>query len=159
MKKFLLSALVSLNGALFCATPSCIFCDQNLIASEKLYETDNLVVIADCDQTREGHVLILPKRHIIRLDQMSAEELRELGPLTKRVADFFAHHLRTEQYQLIQRNGLDAGQTIPHVHFHMIPISAKHTPISAGTDEYARLEKLISDYRTGFHDLFESTQP
>lgn len=149
---------MSLHGALLCATPSCIFCDQNLIASEKLYETDHLVVIADCDQTREGHVLILPKRHVIRLDQMTLEELAELGPLTKKVAEFFAHHLRTEQYQLIQRNGPDAGQTISHVHFHMIPIKAKHTAISLGTDECARLEKLITDYRQGFQDLFGQTE-
>lgn len=146
-------------GVLYSNSTGCIFCDQDLIASEKLFETDLLVVIADCDQTREGHVLIVPKRHTIRLDQMTTQELSELGPLAKKVAEFFACHLHTNQYQLIQRNGLEAGQTVPHAHFHMIPIRTKHTSIGLGTDEFSRLEKLITDYRQGFHALFGDSSP
>ena len=68
-----------------------------------------------------GHFLIVPKRHVERFEDLREDELAEAHALIAK-----AHHLahavhHATGYLLLQKNGKEAGQTVPHVHIHYLP--------------------------------------
>ncbi len=105
------------------ADPSCIFC--KIVAGEipcaKVLETDDALAFLDVAPLAEGHVLLIPKRHIVRLDEMNASQaglmLRHLPALGRAVRQATG----CSGYNVLQNNGRAAGQAVMHVHFHIIP--------------------------------------
>jgi len=72
----------------------------------------------------DGHVLVLPKRHVETILDLSADEAALLGQAVSRVARAVAAAFDPEAILVQQHNGLGAFQTVPHVHFHVIPKAA-----------------------------------
>ena len=106
--------------------PDCIFC--KIVAGEipcaKLLEDDAALSFLDIGPLAEGHVLLIPKGHYERLDQMpadvAAEVLRHLPALAAAVQKATG----CEGLNVLQNNGPVAHQVVPHVHFHIIPRNA-----------------------------------
>jgi len=105
------------------ADPNCIFC--RIVAGEipcaKILETDEALAFLDIGPLAPGHVLLIPKWHVVKLDDMNASQagavLRHLPALGRAVRAAVG----CEGYNILQNNGRCAHQEVMHVHFHVIP--------------------------------------
>lgn len=103
--------------------PDCIFCKiiAGQIPSLSVLETKSALAFMDIGPLAEAHLLVIPKRHYARLDQMPDQEVRDLTALLPRLARVVVKVTEAEGYNILQNNGQVAGQAVGHVHFHIIP--------------------------------------
>lgn len=102
----------------------CIFCRiaSGEIPSRKVYEDDLVVAFLDISPVSPGHVLVVPKEHFNPLWNVPDEVLARLLSVAKRIAKAqMDSALAPDGVNLFQTNGPAAGQTVFHVHFHVIP--------------------------------------
>lgn len=99
----------------------CLFCDDDFFTEEKLvYENKFWRVVYDEYPVSRGHVLIIPKKHIESVFKLSVEFLLLFQTIkeTKKILDDKFH---PDGYNIGINDGEYAGQTIPHLHIHLIP--------------------------------------
>jgi histidine triad (HIT) family protein len=103
--------------------PSCIFCRiaRGEIPSMKVLEDDASLAFLDISPLAEGHVLIIPKVHRERLEEMSADEVAVITRHLPRLARAVLAVTGANAYNVLQNNGKAAQQSVGHVHFHIIP--------------------------------------
>jgi histidine triad (HIT) family protein len=91
-----------------------------------VYEDEKLYVIMAPAPLggMDGHVLVLPKRHVETLLDLRADEAAMLGEAVVTVARAVSNAFDPEAILVQQHNGIGAFQTVPHVHFHVIPKAA-----------------------------------
>ena len=104
-------------------TSNCVFCRMlsNDIRKEILMQNDLAVVIRDTFPVSDGHSLIIPRRHVSSFFDTSPEErtaLMELLDLTKKDLDW---QFSPDDYNVGINDGPLAGQSVPHLHIHIIP--------------------------------------
>ncbi len=101
----------------------CVFCSiiEGSIPSYKVYEDDGFLAILDICQTTYGHTLVMPKKHYENILEMPEDEAKELLSLTRKLADKIVKNLDAKGFNLLVNTGEVAGQSVPHVHFHIIP--------------------------------------
>ncbi len=128
MKKFLLIATVIAFVTFLLIKPThhmlpsyCAFCDPSVIHRQAFYEDDLVLGLYTHKPIFEGHCLIIPKRHVERFEHLTEEEMARMGLLIQKVNSAAQKIWDTSPYILLQKNGTDVGQTVPHVHFHFIP--------------------------------------
>ena len=100
----------------------CLFCKivAGEIPARKAYEDDDLIAFHDITPQAPVHVLIIPRRHIASLDEASEEDGALLGR-TLLVARDLARELGVEgRYRVVNNCGASAGQSVFHVHFHLL---------------------------------------
>lgn len=102
----------------------CPFCNQE-IEKQTILETQSLRLIADYAPRVRGHLLIIPKRHVVKAHELLKEEWDEIALLIPKIVKVFEKALNTNQYVILEKNGRNAYQTVPHVHFHLLPIQAQ----------------------------------
>jgi len=102
---------------------NCIFCKiiAGVIPSATIYENDEFKVILDRFPASEGHVLVMPKEHCDNLFEIDEEKAGRLFTLAVKVAKVMKKTLGFENMNLVQNNGPIAGQTVNHLHVHLIP--------------------------------------
>lgn len=102
---------------------NCIFCKilDGVIPSAKLYEDDDFVIILDVGPASFGHALMIPKNHYANLFEMPEELLAKAMSLAKVWGDKLVKAFKADGLNLVQNNGLAAGQTVFHYHLHLIP--------------------------------------
>ncbi len=102
---------------------NCIFCKiiNGDIPSRKIYEDENFVVMMDVSPASKGHSLLLPKEHYANLFEMPEELCKEVLTVAKKVAKQMMETLNADGINLLQNNGVAAGQTVFHYHMHLIP--------------------------------------
>lgn len=101
----------------------CLFCKivAGEIPSQKVYEDENVLAIRDINPQAPIHVLLLPKKHIASLNEAQEpdrELLSDLMLAIPKVAE--AEGIREKGYRVILNNGKNAGQLVPHLHFHIL---------------------------------------
>ncbi len=90
-----------------------------------IHETDETLAFMDIFPQSEGHCLIIPKRTTaVNLLDMPTEDLRTLIAETQRIARAVEKALQPDGVRIAQFNGAEAGQTVFHIHFHVIPAYA-----------------------------------
>ncbi|MFH1588760.1 MAG: HIT family protein [Candidatus Diapherotrites archaeon] len=101
----------------------CLFCRiiKGKIPAYKITENKDCYAFLDIYPCTEGHALCIPKKHYETIDEMPAEELKELIVFTQEIAKAVKKSTNSTGFNLLQSNHADAGQVIPHVHFHIIP--------------------------------------
>ncbi|MBQ7252084.1 MAG: HIT family protein [Kiritimatiellae bacterium] len=102
----------------------CIVCRiaAGCIPSRKVYEDDLVLAFLDISPVSPGHVLVVPKEHFNPLWNVPDEVLARLLSVAKRIAKAqMDSALAPDGVNLFQTNGTAAGQTVFHVHFHVIP--------------------------------------
>lgn len=99
----------------------CAFCDSNVLARQKFYEDDLVIALYTHKPIFPGHCLIIPKRHVPRFELLSDEEAMQIHLVIKKVNQAVQQAFSTNSYLILQKNGYEVGQTVPHVHFHYIP--------------------------------------
>ena len=100
----------------------CIFCKIKVgeIPSPKLYEDEEMFVIRDIDPKAEKHYLAIPKKHFKLLSEMNEEDERMLGRMLKKISSLACSLGLENGYRLVINQGDDAGQTVFHLHIHVL---------------------------------------
>lgn len=101
----------------------CIFCKiaNGVIPSATVYEDDDFRVILDIAPAAKGHALILPKQHYANLWELGEEETKKVMAVAAKVSAAQKAALSCDGINLLQNNGVAAGQTVFHFHIHLIP--------------------------------------
>lgn len=139
------------------ADPNCIFC--KIVAGEipaaTILETDEALAFLDVNPLAPGHTLLIPKRHVVRLDEMNASQagavLRHLPALGRALRQATG----CPGYNLLQNNGRLARQEVMHVHFHLIPRSegdAFDFNWPAGVYAEGEQEQLLAQIRSALEN-------
>ena len=102
---------------------NCIFCKiaNGEIPSKTLYEDEDFRVILDLGPASKGHALILPKSHFKDLCDADPEAMAKILPLAGRLGKAMKESLNASGFNVVQNNGASAGQTVFHLHVHVIP--------------------------------------
>lgn len=100
----------------------CIFCKiaQNEISSKKIYEDEDIVAFNDLEPQAPVHVLIIPKKHIQSANQIESGDSNLIGKIFI-AASKIAEDLGLKNgYRIVNNCGEDGGQTVQHLHFHLM---------------------------------------
>lgn len=99
----------------------CLFCKiiAGEIPSKKIYEDENVYAFADIHPQAPTHVLICPKRHIDRIADLEAGDETLMGQAVL-AAGAIAKLLKLTHYRLVINNGEEVGQSVFHIHFHLM---------------------------------------
>lgn len=111
--------------------PNCIFCKilRGEIPSIKLFEDNDVLAFMDVMPQSPGHCLVIPKRHAANIFEATADETATVIRATRRLALAVNAGLKPDGMGIYQFNGSEAGQTVFHIHFHIIP-RYKGTPLT-----------------------------
>ncbi|MDP9360114.1 MAG: histidine triad nucleotide-binding protein [Acidobacteriota bacterium] len=105
------------------ANDRCLFCRiaSGEITAKKVYEDDQVVAFNDINPQAPTHVLVIPRRHIASLDDLTEDEASIVGMTIVRVSQIARNlRLNSEGYRVVVNHGEAAGQTVFHVHFHLL---------------------------------------
>lgn len=100
---------------------NCIFCGiaDGSIKSQLIYEDEDVVAFKDLNPQAPTHLLIIPREHIARLDEADDKHALLLGKLLL-VAKKLAKQFNLKDFRLVTNNGKGAGQSVEHLHFHLM---------------------------------------
>lgn len=100
---------------------SCLFCKiiRGEIPADKLYEDDDILAFRDISPQAPIHFLIVPRKHISGPSEVGPDNERLAGKLI-RMAGEIAGREGIDQYRLVMNNGPVAGQTVFHLHLHVM---------------------------------------
>ena len=101
----------------------CIFCKiiSGEIPSATIYEDEEFKVILDRFPSSLGHTLIIPKKHIENIFEMPVQKGGKLFELAIKIAPIIKKELNCDGINILQNNGVAAGQSVNHFHLHIIP--------------------------------------
>ena len=101
----------------------CIFCKiiNHEIPSSVVYEDEQCLAILDISQVTKGHTLVMPKQHFDNLLECDDETAAHLIKVTKKLAKQIRERTGAEGVNILNNNGEVAGQTVNHLHIHIIP--------------------------------------
>mgnify|MGYP003296412533 CR=1 FL=1 len=99
----------------------CIFCKiiNGEIPSCTVYEDEIVKVFLDIHPEANGHMLIIPKKHILNLDDMDMDTLNHIMKIAKKMKKLLEERLHIDGLTLIQNNGV--VQEVKHYHLHLKP--------------------------------------
>lgn len=132
---------------------SCIFCNiiSGSIPSRKVYETPSSLAFLDAFPLVRGHVLVIPKAHHVKIQEMTQQENADLFEAVKVVTEK-VERLAPSSLVAIH-NGKESGQEVPHVHVHVIPRKQEdgagpvHSMFTKrpklGEDEFAKVLEIL----------------
>lgn len=102
---------------------NCIFCNiiKGEIPSVKVYENEHVYAFNDISPVAPVHVLIIPKKHIETLNDLNSENVNLISEVYLAAAEI-AKQLGVEKsgYRVVSNCGEAAGQTVFHIHFHLL---------------------------------------
>ena len=91
------------------------------IPADKLLENDDLIAIRDINPQAPVHVLVIPKKPLVGVSDTSASDNVLLGKLLGAARDLAAElGLEAGGYRIVINNGESAGQSVPHLHLHLL---------------------------------------
>ena len=101
---------------------NCVFCKimKGEIPSEKLYEDDDMFIIRDIDPKAARHYLMIPKRHYKLISDMTDEDAAAFARSLRKIPELSEKLGLEGGYRLIINQGDDAGQTVFHLHVHIL---------------------------------------
>ncbi len=99
----------------------CLFCKiiAGEIPSNKVYEDDKILVFYDIAPVTPTHFLVIPKAHISGASALTAENAEIVGYIYAKIAEI-TKELGISSYRVVTNCGEDAGQTVFHLHFHVL---------------------------------------
>lgn len=101
----------------------CIFCKiiNNEIPSYKVYEDEYVLAILDISQVCDGHTLILPKKHYDNFLDADLQTINRCMNVIKILSNKYKKILNPKGFNILNNTNEIAGQTVFHLHFHLIP--------------------------------------
>ena len=102
----------------------CIFCKiaSGEIPSGKVYEDESVLAFRDLEPQAPTHVLIIPKKHIGSIMALTGADKELAGHILTEVAPAVARFCGVDEggFRLVANTGADGGQTVGHLHFHLL---------------------------------------
>lgn len=99
----------------------CLFCEiiAGNIPSNKVYEDDKIFAFKDINPVAPVHVLVVPKVHIESINDVNGENSEYVAHIFEKIPEI-AKSQGIDSYRVISNCGKDAGQSVMHLHFHII---------------------------------------
>ena len=99
----------------------CLFCDiiDGKIPSTKVFEDDMILAFKDINPVAPVHTVIVPKKHIDSANGVNAENSKYVSHIFEKIPEI-ARLQGIDSYRIINNCGEDAGQTVMHLHFHLV---------------------------------------
>lgn len=99
----------------------CLFCKivNGDIPNKTVYEDDCVLAFYDIEPKAPVHVLVIPKQHIGGASEVTAETAAQVGHIFE-VIPQIAEKCGLTDFRVVTNNGADAGQTVGHLHFHIL---------------------------------------
>lgn len=100
----------------------CIFCKiiNGEIPSEKVFESDNVVAFKDIQPMAPVHILVIPKKHIDGADKLNEENVSVVSEMFLAMGQLAEEFHLDKGYRIITNIGEYGGQTVRHLHFHLL---------------------------------------
>jgi histidine triad (HIT) family protein len=100
----------------------CLFCkiSEKKIPSKMVYEDAEIFAFEDIQPQAPSHILICPRKHIVSLTEAAAEDEAMLGKLQLIAAKLAKERKLTDGYRTVLNNGRGAGQSVFHLHLHLL---------------------------------------
>lgn len=101
----------------------CLFCRivSGEMQAKKIYEDDEVLAFHDVNPQAPTHVLIIPRKHIPSLNDLTDGDAETIGTVVVRAAELARTlHLPADGYRLVVNTGPGAGQSVFHIHFHLL---------------------------------------
>jgi histidine triad (HIT) family protein len=100
----------------------CLFCkiSSGVIPADVVIETENAIAFRDIDPKAPTHVLVIPKAHFADVTELSASNPNLAGELLVLASEVANQEGLANGYRIVTNNGEDAGQSVAHVHFHVL---------------------------------------
>lgn len=100
----------------------CIFCKiiKGDIPSAKVYEDDLVFAFRDINPQAPTHILVIPKAHIASVDAVSGENSAVVAHIFEVIPQIAKAEGLANGYRVVSNCGADAGQTVFHLHFHIL---------------------------------------
>ena len=101
----------------------CIFCKiiNNEIPSYKVYEDQDILAFLDISQTTKGHTIVIPKKHVTNILDSDKETYLKTISKVYDLANQITTKLNAKGVNILHNANEVAGQTVNHMHFHIIP--------------------------------------
>ena len=101
---------------------NCLFCKivKGDIPSTKVYEDETVLAFRDIAPMAPTHILVIPKEHIPSVDGVNPENSGVVAHIFEVIPQIAAKEGLTNGYRVVSNCGSDAGQTVPHLHFHIL---------------------------------------
>jgi histidine triad (HIT) family protein len=134
----------------------CVFCQiaSGEAPSHGVYEDDDVLAFLDLAQVNPGHVLIAPRQHVENLFDVSRRRAGHLFEVAHRISRAMLRAFTPDGLTIIQANGAAGGQTVFHLHLHLLPrytgdaVSLSLPPTSpateALTERAGRLQRALA---------------
>jgi histidine triad (HIT) family protein len=109
----------------------CLFCKviKREIPGSVVYEDERVLAFNDINPQAPTHVLVVPKRHIESLNDLKEEDDRLIGELVRRAAAIAKERgLSAGGFRTVFNTNRDAGQTVFHIHLHLLGGRSMHWP-------------------------------
>jgi histidine triad (HIT) family protein len=101
----------------------CLFCRiaTGEIPAKKVFEDEDVVAFNDINPQAPTHILVVPRKHIASLDDLDANDVTAVGTALVRAGEIARNlHLSSDGYRVVINHGDAAGQTVFHIHFHVL---------------------------------------
>ena len=101
---------------------NCLFCKivGGTIPSTKVYEDEIVLAFRDIAPMAPTHILVIPKTHIPSVDGVTAENSAVVAHIFEVIPQIAKAEGLENGYRVVSNCGADAGQTVPHLHFHIL---------------------------------------
>ena len=108
----------------------CIFCEiiNGKLNARKIYETKYSIAFLDAFPLKEGHTLIISKAHKTKIQELNKEENNDIFSTLHFLINHIEKIVESNSTLIAIHNGKEAGQEIPHVHIHIVPIKKSDEP-------------------------------
>ena len=131
----------------------CIFCKiaAGEISSATVYVDDDFRAILDLGPAAKGHTLVIPKSHSDNLLSVEPDTAAKALKVISKTANAIKEALGCDGINVVQNNGEAAGQTVMHLHFHIIPrykndsVNIGWQPMKPSNEELAATADLIKE--------------
>ena len=90
------------------------------IPADIVYEDEQCLAFRDIDPKAPTHILIIPKKEISKISEAAAEDRKLLGHLLLKAGDIARNEGVSDNFRLVVNNGEGAGQTVFHLHIHLM---------------------------------------
>ena len=100
----------------------CLFCRiaRGEVDADVVKDSEEVVAFRDINPVGPSHVLVIPKHHVESVDELAREHGDLLGEIFAMLRDIASSEDLRGGYRIVTNVGPDAGQSVPHLHFHLI---------------------------------------
>lgn len=129
----------------------CVFCDiiNHKIPSKVVYEDDDVIAILDTSQVTFGHTLVMPKKHVRNILEADEDTVVKCAVVAQKLAKQIVKNTGAVGCNILNNCGEVAGQSVDHLHFHIIPRYGKDDPVNFefGKSPEQNLDEVLAKVR------------